>query len=101
MTPISPEICAQRDLPFSNHDLDQYSLIASGPIKKKVGDDNEAPKAPRLQRQRRRSRTEGAESSYHRRRGGGVWGGGVSLPSGSEVWGGTVPPPYKFLRYFV
>jgi len=26
---------------------------------------------------------------------GGMWGGGIPLPTGGEVWEGVVPPPQK------
>ena len=41
-----------------------------------------------------------AQAGGSRRREGGMWGGGVSLPTGSGVWGGGCAPPPKFLDFW-
>jgi len=40
------------------------------------------------------------EGLRSRRRGGGMWGGGVPLLTGGRVWGGGVPPPQKNFAFF-
>jgi len=32
---------------------------------------------------------------------GGVWGGGIPLPTGGEAWGGGSPLPRKFFQSFI
>ena len=46
-----------------------------------------APKAQASRREAPRSSADGAR--------GGVWGGGIPLPTGRGVWGGARPPPQK------
>ena len=55
--------------------------------------------------ERRRREHRGAEGAEDRgavgvenrgAEGGGVWGGGVHLPTGGGVWEGAVPPPENF-----